>query len=206
MVLSEARAGSGRQRVLDAARELFIERGFNGTNLRDIASRARVSMGGIYHHFESKQEIFRTLLAENDLAPHVRTFAQALHSPDLIDNLEEVGSTIWHVVAQSSDFFRLAYIDVLEFGGQNFAPVIRAFREVMYSEAHAALDPQMESGALRRLPAEAVIRAFLCLFLHTQLEDSMIGFGDAERGVPAEELIKAYADILRHGIVGPEAK
>jgi AcrR family transcriptional regulator len=202
MVLPDSRIG-GRQRVLDAARELFIERGFNGTNLRDIAAHAQVSMGGIYHHFDSKQEIFRTLLSENDLAPHVRSFVQALHSPDLVENLEVIGSMIWHAVAQSSDFFRLAYIDILEFGGQNFAPVLRTFRELMNEEARLVLEPQMESGALRRLPTEAVIRAVLCLFVHTQLEDSMVGFGDEERGIAAEEIIKAYADILRHGILGP---
>ena len=206
MTLSETRVRSGRQRVLDAARELFIAHGYNGTNLRDIASRAQVSMGGIYHHFGSKQEIFQTLLAENSLAPHMRTLVEAVHDPDFADKLEDVGDMIWHAVAENSDFFRLVYIDILEFQGQNLAPVIRAFREAMNREGRAGLEPQMDAGRVRRLPTTAIIRAILCLFVHTQLEDVMLGFGDAERGIPAQDLIRAYADILRHGILGENAR
>ena len=40
---------SVQARILRAAHELFLTQGYNGSNLRDIAARAEVSMGGIYH-------------------------------------------------------------------------------------------------------------------------------------------------------------
>ncbi|MBX3272784.1 MAG: TetR/AcrR family transcriptional regulator [Sandaracinaceae bacterium] len=56
-------AGSKRERILDAALELFAERGYHGTAVPLVASAAGVGAGTIYRYFESKQglvnELFR---------------------------------------------------------------------------------------------------------------------------------------------------
>ena len=46
---------SGRQRLLEAALELFAERGFDGASVRDITERAEVSLGLVNKHFGSKE-------------------------------------------------------------------------------------------------------------------------------------------------------
>ncbi len=45
-----------------AARKLFTSRGFEATSIDDIAARAGVAKGAVYHHFESKLEIFTRVL------------------------------------------------------------------------------------------------------------------------------------------------
>ena len=55
-----------RVRLLKAAKEIFEEKGFLETRISDIAERAGVSHGLLYHYFESKQEIFRELAAAVD--------------------------------------------------------------------------------------------------------------------------------------------
>ena len=55
-------------RILEAAKALFLSQGYNGSNLRVIAREAKVSMGGIYHHFTSMEEIYKTLLQQSDVA------------------------------------------------------------------------------------------------------------------------------------------
>ena len=37
--------------ILDAASELFIEKGYDGTSLQDIINKTKLSKGAIYHHF-----------------------------------------------------------------------------------------------------------------------------------------------------------
>src|ERR1700756_4767923 len=49
-----------RSEIVAAARQAFLESGLSGTSLRDIARRARITEGLLYHHFSSKDEIFRT--------------------------------------------------------------------------------------------------------------------------------------------------
>lgn len=48
-----------RAQIAAAAREVFIERGINGTRSRDIAERAGITEAYLYRHFHSKDEIFQ---------------------------------------------------------------------------------------------------------------------------------------------------
>lgn len=49
---------STRQALVDSACELFTKRGYAGTSLDEIAKRARVTKGALYHHFSGKQAMF----------------------------------------------------------------------------------------------------------------------------------------------------
>jgi len=50
-----------RQRILEAARHLFTERGYFNTSIQDIRRASGLSIGSIYHHFSGKEEIARDL-------------------------------------------------------------------------------------------------------------------------------------------------
>ena len=49
---------STRQALVDSAVALFTEHGYAGTSLDEIARRARVTKGALYHHFGGKQALF----------------------------------------------------------------------------------------------------------------------------------------------------
>ena len=65
-----------KERIVRAAAELFMERGFAGTTVREIGERAGVGQSSLYHHARSKGQ----LLAE----------LHATHVGDLVDMLEDV--------------------------------------------------------------------------------------------------------------------
>lgn len=48
---------SVRERVLDAAVELFAAQGYDATSVAQVTGRANVARGGFYHHFASKQDL-----------------------------------------------------------------------------------------------------------------------------------------------------
>jgi AcrR family transcriptional regulator len=50
--------------LLDAAGQVFAERGFHGATLDDVAATAGVSKGALYHYFDSKEAVFLALLRE----------------------------------------------------------------------------------------------------------------------------------------------
>jgi TetR/AcrR family transcriptional regulator, acrAB operon repressor len=50
-----------RQRIINAAREVFLERGVSKSSLEHIASQADVTRGAVYWHFKDKTEIFHAL-------------------------------------------------------------------------------------------------------------------------------------------------
>ena len=53
-----------REEVLQAASRLFAERGFYATGMRAIAAAAKVSIGAIYNHFKTKEEILEAILRD----------------------------------------------------------------------------------------------------------------------------------------------
>ena len=79
---------STRGRILLAASALFAQRGYFGTSTRDIADAVQIRQPSLFHHFEAKHEIFRTLV-ELDLGPSIdriqgriaeeSTWAEKLH-------------------------------------------------------------------------------------------------------------------------------
>src|SRR6202023_813734 len=63
-----------RQAMLEAAAQMFADKGYLGTNLRDIADALGMSRPGLYYHFPSKEKLLEaiieelTLSSERDLA------------------------------------------------------------------------------------------------------------------------------------------
>lgn len=53
-------------RILEAARALFRERGYDETTARDIAAQAGLSVGSLFLHFESKADIFKAVIWANN--------------------------------------------------------------------------------------------------------------------------------------------
>jgi AcrR family transcriptional regulator len=52
---------STRTRILDVALDLFVEKGFDGTSLREIAEKLGITKAAIYYHFASKDDILMAL-------------------------------------------------------------------------------------------------------------------------------------------------
>ena len=65
-----------RRRVLDAARELFMERGYEAATIRDIASAAGLSTGAVFASFVDKTDLFNVVMAE-DFQRQVEALRQA---------------------------------------------------------------------------------------------------------------------------------
>jgi AcrR family transcriptional regulator len=64
-----------KQRILDASRRLFSERGFHRTSVRDIAGQVGVTDAALYRHFRSKRELLEALLEEHGLSEAYRRLA-----------------------------------------------------------------------------------------------------------------------------------
>ena len=69
--LPRQRARETRMKILDAARKLFGNRGFGEATVEDIAAAAGVSNGALYHHFASKEELFKAILTDHISDQHL---------------------------------------------------------------------------------------------------------------------------------------
>jgi AcrR family transcriptional regulator len=84
---AERRASTG-QAILQAARTAFGRDGFDATSIDDVAAAAGVSKGAVYHHVQSKEDLFGLVLESVlvDLAARVRT--ASLRAEDPLDRIK----------------------------------------------------------------------------------------------------------------------
>ena len=53
---------SVEEKIIDAAREIFFEKGYNGATMRDIASKAEVNLALLHYYYRTKEKIFEIVL------------------------------------------------------------------------------------------------------------------------------------------------
>jgi TetR/AcrR family acrAB operon transcriptional repressor len=74
-----------REQLLDAAEQVFRERGVGHASLAEVADAAGVTRGAIYHHFESKAELFQALMARAEMP--IDTAFEDFENQDIADPL-----------------------------------------------------------------------------------------------------------------------
>jgi AcrR family transcriptional regulator len=192
-------------RILDAAKKCFLAQGFNGSNLRDIAKGAQVSMGGIYHHFGSKEEIYQALLNSNEVPQALSNVVSLFRDPTFPENLGEIGSKIFGLVKEHRDFFKLIYIDVLEFQSKNVNHVIQSFRKMVSHQSAALLKKRTDAGDLADIHPAIIVRCMFDIFMHLGLEEVMTGSSLAEElGLTQNQMASQMAKVLLYGAMRRE--
>ena len=82
-------ANDTKERILDAALEMFSQNGYAGTNIRELSASLGLVKSGVYKHFESKEAIWNALL-DKMIAYYEEHFGSAEHLPPVPDTLEEL--------------------------------------------------------------------------------------------------------------------
>jgi len=75
-----------RRAILEAAKELFVTKGYSATSVADIVDRAGTSVGLPYYHFGSKKKIFTAIWDEYQLAQEARTHSAVAQARRRGDN------------------------------------------------------------------------------------------------------------------------
>ena len=80
-------ANDTKERILEAALEMFSQNGYAGTNIRELSASLGLVKSGVYKHFESKEAIWNALL-DQMIAYYGERFGSPEHLPPVPDSLE----------------------------------------------------------------------------------------------------------------------
>jgi AcrR family transcriptional regulator len=168
----ERRKDARPSEILDAALDLFVERGFAATRLDDVAQRAGVSKGTVYLYFDSKEALFKAVIrsgivrAIEEAEQRVDRFEGA--SADLLRTLvtgwwNEIGSTRHSgipklMISEAQNFPELARFynaEVIQRGSGLFARAVQ--RGIDRSEFR----PVDVDYTVRALVSPLIMRAIL---------------------------------------------
>lgn len=107
---SAADAAKTRSAILDAARELFTEKGFAATSIAAIAGKAGVTDGAIFHHFKSKREIFCEIAIALHAQIHREIYKAGLDAESAIEAFK-LGSRASMRITQEPANQRIVFIE-----------------------------------------------------------------------------------------------
>lgn len=108
-----------RARLLEAARVVFSDRGLDRAKVEDITTRAQLSKGAFYLHFESKEEAFRELLA--GVVSHLESLLDESSNEQLASDWDE------GPLSQYLDACHRKNIEIFEFIWENRALMAMVF-------------------------------------------------------------------------------
>ena len=98
-----------RQAILDAAKDIFLEKGFHGASLRSIAERIGYSAGNIYLYFKDKDEIFHAI-HEGGFTRLLALMQPLRHVSDPMERLVAMGRIYMEFALENKDLYDLMFI------------------------------------------------------------------------------------------------
>jgi AcrR family transcriptional regulator len=199
------RADARPDEVLDAALELFMEKGFATTRVEDIARRAGISKGAVYLYFPSKEAILEGLV-RRAVVP-IATNALGAVSSFRGDPRQAISSVLRMLAGKLADPRTLAIPKLIMREVINFPELAAMYRREVLDNVVpvmiAVLERGMAEGYLRRLDAELTVRSVIGpLMMHLLMAEV---FGLLPKGgLGMERLIENHISILFDGLSLPE--
>jgi AcrR family transcriptional regulator len=148
--------GEVEERILKAARKIFLERGFEGASIDEIALAARAGKPTIYARFGDKRALFSAVVT-NDVISRITQFSREVPTGGTIEErLTRVGITLLHWVLEDErmGLMRLAISEATRFPDLA-STVSRTARRLSTEVAARLLGEMAQSGELATLPAFA---------------------------------------------------
>src|SRR3984893_6654559 len=149
-------AGKVEERILDAARKVFLERGFEGASIEEIARAARSGKPTIYARFASKEALFNAV-AMHDVVSRIEHFKGEVPTGATIEErLASLAIALldWILASDRLALMRLAVAGIRRFPDLA-SSVSRTARELSAQVAAQHLSEITQSDELGALPAFA---------------------------------------------------
>lgn len=197
------------QELLDAALELFVEKGFAATRSEEVAARAGVSKGTLYLYYPSKEELLKAVIRAN----LSREIAEA---EDIVRNFEGPTAELlsylmdewWRRIGETraSGICKLIISEV-----RNFPDIAQFYLDEVVLPAERMIGGVVrrgiERGEFRAVPVDDVVRALMAPILFLMLHKHSLGAcPNIDRRLDAPHIIAVQMDLVLHGLLSPAGR
>ena len=193
------------QELLDAALDLFVERGFAATRSEDVAVRAGVSKGTLYLYYPSKEELLKEVIRHN-------VINQITEGEEIIRRFE--GSSVellamvlrlwWDRVGETraSGILKLMMSEV-----RNFPEIAQFWVDEVTSPADRMVaeivQRGIDRGEFRQVNIGDVVHALISPLLFLVMNKHSLGACVASARLEPKAIIEAQIDLVLNGLLAP---
>ena len=150
-----------RNEIVQAAYRLFLERGYHGTSMRQIAQNAGIALGGIYNHFNSKEDIFTAVILVHHPYIDVIPALQAAYGETVEEFVQDAAKRLVSNLDKRLDFLKLMFIELVEFNSEHVPQIFETFYPEVIDFAERFSTNRTD---LRSIPPVILVRAFIGMF------------------------------------------
>lgn len=191
------------QEILAAAVELFAEKGFALTQMKEVATRAGVAKGTVYLYFKTKQELFEEIVRSN-VSPVFNQMEQVLHQSDssVAELLEKVLNIVYRELVESPT--RRAVMRVLIAEGRQFPELVEFYHREVLQFAERLLGMVLaaarDKGEIRdclavREPRVVIGPAVMATIWRMTFDDAA--------PLNIQQFMQAHLDLVLNGLLKP---
>ena len=195
----EARPGE----LLDAALDLFVEKGFSATRAEEVAARAGVSKGTLFLYFQSKEDLFKAVVRENivnnfpaweeEFVAFEGTCSDMLRYA-LVSWWERIGKT------RASGITKLVMSEA-----QNFPEIAAFYQEEVIKPGNdmirRILERGVQSGEFRELDLEQAVHIIAAPMIFLMMwKHSMGACASSANIMDPQAFIHLHVDLLINGV------
>ena len=186
-------------KILEAAGRLFIARSYAEVTMADIAEAAGMTKGGLYHHFQTKEELYLVMM-HRYLGEQERLFRSAVAKGETCrERLRLLTVEFLTQPAESYQMMQLVRRDVNIFEGESRHRLIRSYQAALPEVEEEIIRDGMEKGELPRGDARLLSRLHVAM-----VEVVLSGYARSVVGSP-EEIGDYVLGILFDGLLPEES-
>ena len=202
--LRQRRKEARPQELLDAALELFVEKGFSATRSDEVAERAGVSKGTLYLYYPSKEELLKAVIQQNlgQIIAQGTGIVDEFQGPtaellSMLMNLwwDRVGNT------PAGGIHKIMMSEV-----RNFPEIAQFYRDEIIQPATdllgRTLQRGIDRGEFRALPVVEVTQALFAPLIFMALHKHSFGACPAEGlAMNCDGVIETHIDLMLNGLL-----
>lgn len=184
------------EKILDAARRIFAQRGYDGATMDEIAAAANMTKGAVYHYFDNKRELF-WILSERRLNQQISLANSAVvpAGQSASEGLELLFSTVMESLVADPGWTRLHFEILSRTRDAETAELFRRTDSYLTNRIAADIAAAQAAGTFRQ-GVEPEAMAFVIVAIIARLSQYAV-LGDTEE--TAAELLPGIAKILVQG-------
>ena len=184
----KTKAQQTRQRIMDAALNVFSRKGFHDTRIDDIADEAQSSKGGVYFHFPGKEQLFLALIDEFARLLEERLTRSIAAEPRGIRRVEaalQAGLSVFGEYNQLAKIFLLQAVGL----GQTFETKRLEILDRFAGLIQQHLDEAVADGNIEPIDTEIVAHAWVGAINELVMRWIQTGQPEPDRILPTLQII-----------------
>ena len=185
---------STKKQILDSAYQLFVDKGFHGSSMREIADHAGIKAASIYNHFENKEQIFEAIFIEKHPMFRILEILDSIKGDSAEDLLTNAINRLNKELRSEPALLNLFFVELVEMNGKH---VSRAIKTNFPTDSNFIKVIYEKKNEIRNIPIPVLIRSLIGTIFANIMFNWFIGEDNVKKwGKPSE-----LNDVLLRGIL-----